>query len=241
MAYIHSRGFVHRDLKPSNILLLNGNIKICDLGTAALLKGNSMTSRLGTPVFMAPEMLTDAEHTMYTHRIDVFAFGIVMWIIATGLEPYADIQATNSWDLVRRVQKGTRPARCAENIPISLWKIMCRCWSSDPAIRPEFSAIQRELANLFYSEPSMLTVWIDSMALNARAVTEDTDKDSAKPSELKNTIAILDSVSSESEESVSNDEEEKEQKEEEKQEGVDGEIPGSSLSAGEEYEDVVIS
>ena len=60
--YLHCNGYSHRDLKPENILLdSNFNVKIVDFGFALPLEGRSgsgfMHSYVGTPAYMAPEIL----------------------------------------------------------------------------------------------------------------------------------------------------------------------------------------
>ena len=60
--YLHCKGFSHRDLKPENILLdQNFNVKLVDFGFALQLEGRDgsgfMNSYVGTPAYMAPELL----------------------------------------------------------------------------------------------------------------------------------------------------------------------------------------
>ena len=66
MSYLHAKHVVHRDLKPENVLLTGeGAVKICDFGLSRLFDTASsaaqqlqMTSRVGTPAYMAPELAT---------------------------------------------------------------------------------------------------------------------------------------------------------------------------------------
>ena len=60
--YVHIKGIVHRDLKPENVLLEPGTdysrAKIIDFGTAiSLEKDRSLTQLIGTPFYMAPEVI----------------------------------------------------------------------------------------------------------------------------------------------------------------------------------------
>lgn len=61
--FIHSKGIVHRDLKPDNLLLSskdeNAEIKIIDFGLSRkyVESGELMHSRVGTPLYVAPEVL----------------------------------------------------------------------------------------------------------------------------------------------------------------------------------------
>ena len=66
---MHSRGIVHRDLKPSNVFLTPHGVKLLDFGLArppALSAGDLEVTRsgtiLGTPRYMAPEMLVRRAH-----------------------------------------------------------------------------------------------------------------------------------------------------------------------------------
>jgi serine/threonine protein kinase len=60
--YLHDKNIVHRDLKPENLLLTSksddANIKIADFGFATKVDGLSLTAQLGTPGYIAPEILT---------------------------------------------------------------------------------------------------------------------------------------------------------------------------------------
>ncbi len=93
----HERNFVHRDLKPENIMLTVQDgvldfVKVLDFGLAALIddssKGARLTAqglRVGTPLFMAPEYI---EGTQSDHRGDLYALGVVMYMLVVGKAPF---------------------------------------------------------------------------------------------------------------------------------------------------------
>jgi glycogen synthase kinase 3 beta len=78
IAYLHSIGIVHRDLKPQNILIdsESGQLKICDFGSAKILRANEKSvSYIASRFYRAPELIFDC--TEYTSAIDIWAAGCV--------------------------------------------------------------------------------------------------------------------------------------------------------------------
>jgi serine/threonine-protein kinase len=88
--YAHSQGIVHRDIKPENILLDDTNLqtKLSDFSSAkdiALDLGLTPEgSVLGTPAYMAPELL----RSEVTPKVDIYSLGIVLFEMLTGRAPF---------------------------------------------------------------------------------------------------------------------------------------------------------
>lgn len=89
VSQIHSKNIIHRDLKPANIFIGDDNsIKIGDFGLSTVAPGkiNAMdflsfskskptqTTRLGTPLYIAPELLNSPE---YDYKVDMYSLGII--------------------------------------------------------------------------------------------------------------------------------------------------------------------
>ena len=89
--YLHKNKIAHRDLKPENILLTstdddNFNIKISDLGFAQQQEEDkSMTLVLGSPLYMAPELV---RAQAYTEKVDVWSLGVVAYQLLSGRTPF---------------------------------------------------------------------------------------------------------------------------------------------------------
>ncbi|CAM9482831.1 unnamed protein product [Ectocarpus fasciculatus] len=144
MLYLHSREepVIHRDLKSHNIFMMedrDGHLqpKIGDWGSAralALYTGvRSMTHGVGTTCWLAPEVIKDAKSS---EKADVYAFGILLWELATREQVYSGLSAAQIIDRV--ANQGLRP-KAPRGCPWS--NLMVKCWQEDPLKRPDFREI----------------------------------------------------------------------------------------------------
>jgi serine/threonine protein kinase len=113
------------------------------------------TTNVGTPVYMAPELMTDDAHIgKYDgSQVDVYSFGILMWAVLTRSKPYETSVASehlNVWALRDLIIGGCRPDRQEDGeldvVPGSVVKLMVQCWEETPSKRPSgFDEIHRVL------------------------------------------------------------------------------------------------
>lgn len=88
--YLHQRDIVHRDLKLENLLFTSKDprdltIKLIDFGFACKLKDDSMTHVLGSPFYMAPEIIQRQE---YNNKVDIWSLGCLAYILISGESPF---------------------------------------------------------------------------------------------------------------------------------------------------------
>eukprot|EP00928_Gymnodinium_smaydae_P079183 TRINITY_DN6317_c0_g1_i1.p1 TRINITY_DN6317_c0_g1~~TRINITY_DN6317_c0_g1_i1.p1 ORF type:complete len:629 (+),score=49.95 TRINITY_DN6317_c0_g1_i1:79-1965(+) len=89
LMYLHNQtpAIYHRDLKPENVLIEKvkpPRAKVTDFGLSALVKGETVTGRVGTRHYMAPEVW---EKQSYDASADMYSYGCIMWFVLTGSRP----------------------------------------------------------------------------------------------------------------------------------------------------------
>ena len=147
----HRQGIVHRDLKPGNVMLTKSGVKLLDFGLAKAMTPpvqsavtslptvmgsakESLTEAgtiLGTFQYMAPEQLEGREADA---RTDIFAFGCVLYEMATGRKAF---MGASQASLISSIMK-EEPAPISATAPMTppaLERVVKRCLSKDPEDR----------------------------------------------------------------------------------------------------------
>ncbi|XP_060940752.1 receptor-interacting serine/threonine-protein kinase 1 [Limanda limanda] len=154
MVYLTDKRVIHKDIKPDNILVdKDFHIKIADMGLATCQTWSKLTkeeirrrSRIsqsagtrgaGTLSYMAPEHL-ESINTASSEKSDVYSFAIVVWVILTGEEPYANARSEDH--ISQCVRQGDRPSGdlIPEDTPAEIIQFMKDCWNHNPSRRPTF-------------------------------------------------------------------------------------------------------
>ncbi|WP_410582070.1 serine/threonine-protein kinase [Amycolatopsis sp. lyj-108] len=128
---IHRAGLIHRDLKPSNVILAGDGPRVIDFGIARAVEGDSELTHtgavIGSPGFMSPEQ---AEGKPLTAASDMFSFGALLVLAATGKSPFSGTSTPHTLYNVVHVQPDLR------YLAPELRQIVEPCLAKNPADRP---------------------------------------------------------------------------------------------------------
>ncbi|MBL8973448.1 MAG: serine/threonine protein kinase [Myxococcales bacterium] len=149
LAAAHAKGIVHRDMKPENCFRVKREgdvdfIKVLDFGIAKIVdnhlaKGqHSLTIEggiIGTPEYIAPELCRGLKAD---NRVDIYALGIVMYRMVTGVLPFSTDTDNYMAVLSQHLTDAPVPPRQqnpAANIPPKIEQIILKALEKDPAHR----------------------------------------------------------------------------------------------------------
>lgn len=158
LSHIHQQGMIHRDLKPVNIFLdSHDQIKIGDFGLATTsflalqshaeypthsgthhvtsTEDNTGTGKVGTTLYVAPELTGNASKSVYNQKVDMYTLGIILFEMCqppfdTSMERAQTIMALRTTSIVIPEQM-LQDAKNEKTIKILRWLL-----SHDPAQRP---------------------------------------------------------------------------------------------------------
>eukprot|EP01016_Furgasonia_blochmanni_P042442 TRINITY_DN563_c0_g2_i7.p1 TRINITY_DN563_c0_g2~~TRINITY_DN563_c0_g2_i7.p1 ORF type:complete len:335 (-),score=102.81 TRINITY_DN563_c0_g2_i7:569-1510(-) len=104
VCYCHKNNIMHRDLKPENVLYDakedDATLKVIDFGTSIAFDPNkAQKSKLGTPYYIAPEVL----NKNYNEKCDIWSLGVITYILLVGYPPF---NGEGDEEILSKIRKG---------------------------------------------------------------------------------------------------------------------------------------
>jgi TolB-like protein/Tfp pilus assembly protein PilF len=169
LAEAHRLGVVHRDLKPQNIMIdRDGNARIMDFGIARSIQGTGITDTgavLGTPDYMAPEQLEGKEADK---RTDIYAFGAILYEMATGVPPFKG-DTPFGVAMKHRLEAPRDPREINPQIPDGLALLILQCLEKEKEKRFQSAEdIQARIKAIVEEMPGTGTLLRQKKARRAR-------------------------------------------------------------------------
>ncbi|VCW99797.1 unnamed protein product [Gulo gulo] len=165
LAYLHSHAMIHRDIKAGNILLTEpGQVKLADFGSASM--ASPANSFVGTPYWMAPEVILAMDEGQYDGKVDVWSLGITCIELAERKPPLFNMNAMSA---LYHIAQNDSPTLQSNEWTDSFRRFVDYCLQKIPQERPTSAELLR---HDFVRRDRPLRVLIDLIQRTKDAVRE---------------------------------------------------------------------
>jgi len=163
--YLHAQLRIHRDIKAGNILLTDtGDIKLADFGSAAI--ASPANSFVGTPYWMAPEVILAMDEGQYDGKVDVWSLGITCIELAERKPPYFNMNAMSA---LYHIAQNESPGLADPAWSDVFRHFVDACLQKNPLERP---TSERLTQHQFVARVPARTVLLDLIARTKNAVRD---------------------------------------------------------------------
>ncbi|KAK8745810.1 hypothetical protein OTU49_000025 [Cherax quadricarinatus] len=165
LSYLHSLGKIHRDVKAGNILLTeNGTVKLADFGSASI--ASPANSFVGTPYWMAPEVILAMDEGQYDGKVDVWSLGITCIELAERKPPYFNMNAMSA---LYHIAQNDAPKMSSPEWSKDFQHFVESCLQKSPPDRPTSARLLSHEFILRHRSPHII---LDLIARTKKAVRE---------------------------------------------------------------------
>ncbi|ELW63863.1 serine/threonine-protein kinase TAO3 [Tupaia chinensis] len=165
LAYLHSHALIHRDIKAGNILLTEpGQVKLADFGSASM--ASPANSFVGTPYWMAPEVILAMDEGQYDGKVDIWSLGITCIELAERKPPLFNMNAMSA---LYHIAQNDSPTLQSNEWTDSFRRFVDYCLQKIPQERPTSAELLR---HDFVRRERPLRVLIDLIQRTKDAVRE---------------------------------------------------------------------
>uniref|UniRef100_A0A8C9WAT1 non-specific serine/threonine protein kinase n=1 Tax=Scleropages formosus TaxID=113540 RepID=A0A8C9WAT1_SCLFO len=165
LAYLHSHNMIHRDVKAGNILLTEpGQVKLGDFGSASIV--SPANSFVGTPYWMAPEVILAMDEGQYDGKVDVWSLGITCIELAERKPPLFNMNAMSA---LYHIAQNESPVLQSNHWSDFFRNFVDSCLQKIPQDRPTSDVL---LKHRFLCRERPVSVVLDLIARTKDAVRE---------------------------------------------------------------------
>jgi serine/threonine protein kinase len=150
---IHLKQMVYRDFHTGNILFdapfmkeYINKIYISDMGLCGKVDDINKNNIYGIMPYVAPEVL---RRKPYTQAADIYSFGMVMYFVATGRQPFDN--RAHDHNLALDICDGVKPELNEPEVPKSYINLMKECLNLNPKNRPNVAELYQSLNSITYN------------------------------------------------------------------------------------------
>lgn len=165
LSYLHLQSRIHRDIKAGNILLTDGGcIKLADFGSASI--ASPANSFVGTPYWMAPEVILAMDEGQYEGKVDVWSLGITCIELAERKPPYFNMNAMSA---LYHIAQNDSPMLSSPDWSDVFRHFVDACLQKNPSDRP---TSERLTQHQFVARVKATHVLLDLIARTKNAVRD---------------------------------------------------------------------